>query len=230
MTAIAIFVKTPGLSPIKTRLASSIGQSQATELYRRCAAAVAEAAVDADVGPVYWAAAEPSRRIGEHWSDLPRLAQGEGGLGERMYRVLERLVDRHGSGLLLGADAPQIDPAHLQRAAAWLGRGVDSRVVGPARDGGFWTFGANHCPPLNRWTRVEYSRADTLSHFRDSIGDDAEWLDLPGLTDLDTADDLPMIGAELARLRRPLLRQRQLAELIAVEAEQTVRGIPVRRP
>ncbi|MDZ7790496.1 MAG: DUF2064 domain-containing protein [Xanthomonadales bacterium] len=213
MTAIAIFVKTPGISAVKTRLAATIGAERATDLYCRCAAAVAEAAREAAVGAVYWATAEPIERAGARWADLPLLDQGDGGLGERMFRVMAELVRRHGSGLLLGADAPQLDTAVLVTAARHLERDPPSRVIGPARDGGFWTFGANHVPGLPRWTRVPYSHPDTLTAFRKSIGDDTEWLDLPMLTDLDTAADMPRVAAELAALPHPLPRQKELMEL-----------------
>jgi len=214
MTAIAIFVKTPGISALKTRLAERIGQAQASDLYRNCAAAVADAASHAAVGPVYWATAEPPERVGGSWRDLPLLAQGEGGLGERMYRVLAELVARHRSGLLLGADAPQLDAAVLRRADEWLARDVPSRVVGPASDGGFWTFGANHVPPLPRWIRVPYSRPDTLLKFRQSLGDDSAWLDLPMLTDLDIADDMARVVAELAAIPHPLSGQTELMNML----------------
>jgi len=227
MTAIAIFVKTPGLSPLKTRLAQSIGQENATRIYRSCAAAVAEAASRAEVGPVYWATAEPPEQVDGRWQGLPLVGQGEGGLGERMHHIMAELVARHGSGLLLGADAPQLDPAVLRQADAWLAREVPSRIVGPARDGGFWTFGANHVPTLERWTSISYSRPDTLMFFRNSIGGDAEWLELPMLSDLDTAGDMARVAAELEQLPHPLPRQR---ELMAMLARQRMQDENPRRP
>ncbi len=210
MTAIAIFVKTPGLSALKTRLARSIGHKTATRLYLRCAGATAEVAQEADIGPVYWATAEAPESINGYWTDMPRLAQGKGSLGERMHRVLDDLVRRHGSGLLLGADAPQLHPAVLRQAGNWLHRDAARSVLGPASDGGFWTFGASHVPSVNRWTRVEYSRPDTLTQLSKSMGDDARWLELPTLTDLDTAEDLARVARELASLPNPLTRQREL--------------------
>jgi len=214
MTAVAIFVKTPGISAVKTRLAATVGAGSATALYRQCAAAVAEAALEAGIGAVYWATAEPLAELGKKWSDLPRLEQGSGGLGERMHRILGELIEHHGSGLLLGADAPQLDPSVLRKAAQWLRRDRASSVLGPATDGGFWTFGTNRMPPLSKWARVPYSRPDTLERFRNSIGDDAEWLDLPKLTDLDTADDMPCVAAELVALPRPLPKQTELMALL----------------
>lgn len=214
MSAIAIFVKTPGFSPVKTRLAEGAGKARAISIYRGCAAAVAEAASHAAVGPVYWATAEPPAQVREHWSGLSAIGQGRGSLGERMHHVLAELVGRHGSGLLLGADAPQINPVVLRQAGEWLGRGTPSRIVGPASDGGFWTFGANHVPDRARWIHVPYSRPDTLMLFRNALGTDADWLELPMLTDLDTADDMARVVAELAAIPHPLPRQTELMNML----------------
>ncbi len=217
MSAIAIFVKTPGLSPVKTRLADGIGEARAIELYRQCAAAVLAAARSASVGPVYWALAESTPEATRHWPEQAAIiAQGNGNLGQRMARVMNALVDRHGSGLLLGADAPQLETEQLQRADRWLGHKTRRNVIGPARDGGFWTFGSNHTVPMQRWTRVAYSRPDTLEQFVQSIGSETEWLKLPTLTDLDTAADLAAVVRELEQLRHPLPTQQALLKALAI--------------
>lgn len=203
MTAIAIFVKTPGLSPVKTRLAACSGQAWAEAWHIRAARAVAETARAAQVGPVYWAVAESAASAGSHWPDLPLLEQGHGGLGERMGSILEWLVTHHGSGLLLGADAPQFQPAWLERAHDWLAAPDARLCLGPARDGGFWTFGANRVPERERWNTVHYSQASTCKEFRQTMQDLGEWLTLPALSDLDQFDDLAVMISELKALERP---------------------------
>ncbi len=213
MSAIAIFVKTPGISPVKTRLARTIGPKRAEALYRRCAATVGEIAGNISEH-VYWALAEKPGDVASEWPGFEHLGQGGGSLGERMHRVLSELVSRHGSGLLLGADAPQIDPAELVRASAWLDTARPRHVIAPASDGGFWTIGGNHITAMERWTRVLYSRADTLSEFRRSLGNEAEWLELPTLTDLDTQEDMERVAAELRSLNQPLPSQVALAEAL----------------
>lgn len=215
MTAIAIFVKTPGISPVKTRLAETLGTSQAIGLYRLCTAAVESVAQAADVGPVYWALAEASPQAIAQWQGNTQLIeQGGGDLGQRMSRVMKTLVERHGSGLLLGGDAPQLERAELRRAADWLANPAPRNVIGPARDGGFWTFGANRTIPTQWWTRVAYSRPDTLEKFMQSMGNDSEWLRLPRLTDLDTAKDLVPLATELHHLHHPLPAQQQLIKAL----------------
>ncbi|NEZ05149.1 DUF2064 domain-containing protein [Wenzhouxiangella sp. XN201] len=213
MSAIAIFVKTPGRSPVKTRLARTIGPGRAESLYRRCAAAVAEVAGIA-AEHVYWALAEQPGDVASEWPGLAHLEQGQGSLGERMHRVFSELVTRHGSGFLLGADTPQLDPAELVRAAAWLDTDRPRHVIGPARDGGFWSIGGNHVTAMQQWTRVPYSRVDTLFEFRRSLGNESEWLELTNLTDLDTQEDMERVATELRSLNQPLPSQIALAQAL----------------
>jgi len=62
MHGIAIFVKTPGLSPIKTRLAAHVGIERALEIYRAsidCVRASVDLACSRVELSAYWAVAEP---------------------------------------------------------------------------------------------------------------------------------------------------------------------------
>lgn len=209
MSGLAIFVKTPGRSPVKTRLAAVCGQAWAEDWYRRAATAVAEAVTRAGVAG-YWAVAEPDAEA--EWPGLPVVPQGEGGLGERMARVHATLIARHGSGLLLGADAPQVSPLVLREAAAWLGTPAARLVLGPSHDGGFWLFGGNVAPPGAVWTEVRYSAPETARELRAALDPYGVWRVLPTLTDADRADDLPYVLAELLALPDPLPAQRALAD------------------
>jgi glycosyltransferase A (GT-A) superfamily protein (DUF2064 family) len=213
---LAIFVKTPGLSPIKTRLAAGLGATQAEACYRLSLAAVQEVAAAAQARDraitVYFAVAEEAAVDAPDWRALPCLAQRDGGLGERMAQVHGELVARHGAGLLIGADAAQIDPELLTRAAAWLAAGAPRLALGPARDGGFWLFGANRAIPRADWTSVAYSRAETATEFRAAMSRHGEWLELPQLTDFDRAGDAADVARELAALPAPLPAQRALLD------------------
>ena len=220
--ALAIFVKTPGRSPLKTRLANECGERYATEWYRRAAAAVASVAVEAQRRygvRAYWAVAEPDAL--DAWPDLPSIAQGEGGLGTRMARVHAGLVASHGFGLLLGADAPQLTVELLGEAIEWLvedelrGGGLAGDrprlALGPASDGGFWLFGSNVVPPLPAWTSVAYSTTTTAVDLRHAMHDLGEWRTLATLTDVDTATDLPMLRRALQALPESTPEQSALA-------------------
>ncbi len=210
--ALAIFVKTPGHSAVKSRLAADRGEGYAVDWYQRAAAAVASVVrpVQARHGlHAYWAVAEDSAL--DVWPGLPSIAQGEGGLGDRMARVHATLVARHGFGLLLGADAPQLTGASLSQAIDWLSASTPRVVLGPAHDGGFWLFGANVAPSLAAWTCVPYSAAHTARDLRLAMHNLGEWCTLETLTDADHASDLAAVQCALQMLGDPTSEQRALA-------------------
>ena len=211
--AAAIFVKTPGLSPLKTRLAAGIGAEAAEQWYRQAARAVAEALSGVPGLAVYWAIAESLPGATAAWPGLPHVEQGEGELGRRMGRVHTELLQRHDFALLLGADTPQLEPAEIRAAISWLAAAEPRLVMGPARDGGFWLIGANRAPAPADWLRQPCGRSDTAQGFVEAMRHLGAWRTLPALTDVDRPADLEAMLAEMSRLPRPLPAQLELAAL-----------------
>lgn len=209
---VAILVKTPGLSPVKTRLAAGLGTAAAERWHRLAAAAVAEIVSGIPGLTAYWAVAEPPAQAAGAWPDLPLLEQGEGELGERMGRVHAALLAQHDFALLLGADTPQLDARHLADAAAWLDAAEPRLAMGPASDGGFWLLGANRNPEPADWTSSPCGRDDTGRGFRTAMARHGQWCLLPVLTDVDEPADLAAMLAEMALLKRSSPAQARLAE------------------
>lgn len=217
--ALAIFVKTAGHSPVKSRLAAMHGAAFAEDFHALAARAVASVALRAQAAlgiTAYWAVAESTAL--DRWPGLPVIAQAQGGLGERMARVQAQLVARHGFGMLIGADAPQLSVGLLKQAHGWLAAPPSRLALGPAADGGFWLFGANLAPPLACWTHVEYSSADTARDFTASMKDLGQWHTLPTLTDADRSQDLPIVLKELQALPETTDEQRALAKWLGQHA------------
>ena len=214
---LAIFVKTPALSPVKTRLWPSIGQQQAIRLFEGSADAtrsvVARTMSHCSVQG-YWAVAEAAAVNQTRWTGLPTIAQGDGGLGERMAQVYNQLRLDHHAAVLIGADSPQLQASALQAAAEWLDSSEPRLVIGPAEDGGFWLFGGNVELSSTTWTQPEYSSADTEVGFRTAMDQYGEWLDLPTLRDLDRVDDIAVIADDLARLADPTEQQLTLLNVL----------------
>ncbi|MDR1989884.1 MAG: DUF2064 domain-containing protein [Acidobacteriaceae bacterium] len=209
MTAIAIFVKTPEVSPVKTRLAASIGNVAAQRFYLASAAAVASVVrrCGTALSP-YWAVAE---RETDAWSGFPAIWQGEGDLGERMERVYGELLAAHGSALLIGADIPQVTPALLTAAATAVHAGDAPYVIGPAKDGGFWLVGGRQPVPVAAWRETPYSQANTLDVFTRALRHAGKYTRLDTLTDADSLADVPELLRELADLESPTPEQIALA-------------------
>lgn len=219
----ALFVKTPGLSPVKTRLAARIGEPAATAFHLASSQSVAsmllQAAQATRLSP-YFAVAEAeamqsSCEAAACWHALPRLFQGEGSLGHRLHAIYSQVIDLHGFALAFGADAPQVQAEDFLSAAAWLADSKQPRfVLGPAADGGFWVFGGNRTLPESLWTSVEYSRADTGAHLLTRIRPLGEVMLLKTHHDVDEYDDLPVLAQALARLDHPTPAQKKLIDLV----------------
>jgi rSAM/selenodomain-associated transferase 1 len=213
--ALAIFVKTPGLSPVKTRLATRIGSSEAIRFYMLAAAATAAVVRSCElVLTAYWAVAETAPHARTTWQGFNQVGQGEGDLGARLHCVYSELQQRHGTVLLIGADSPQLTPSLLKHALAALDDPNQPFAIGRATDGGFWLFGGRQPIPRSVWDGVRYSQADTVIQLRGALAAFGGIATLPELTDVDDAADLPQLAAALSALHDPLPAQAELSSWV----------------
>lgn len=211
--ALAIFVKTPGLSPVKTRLATTLGTQRAIEFHRLAAAATAAVARQCQPELIpYWAVAEADPATRRTWLDFAHLWQGTGELGDRLHHVYRELQARHGHVLLIGADAPQLTPTLLRQALHALDQAENAFVLGPASDGGFWSFGGREPVDARVWRGVHYSRTDTAVQLRSALAEHGQIATLPALTDVDDSGDLPVLAKALTALPKPLPEQDALLQ------------------
>jgi glycosyltransferase A (GT-A) superfamily protein (DUF2064 family) len=141
-----------------------------------------------------------------------------------MAAVHRQLRLRHRGVVLIGADAPQIEPELLNRAADWLASDVDRLVLGRADDGGFWLFGSNRNVPEKAWMQTRYSTPDTAARFIEAMDPFGTWLELDCLRDIDTFADIAPVYARLAALERPTIEQRELAALLGEHIDDPEAG------
>ncbi len=205
--AVAIFVKTPGHSPIKTRLAATAGPEVAREFYRRAvdiveAVAAKAAAECGDLTP-YWAVAEREAVADPRWQSFATVWQGEGGLGSRLARVYAELRAVHEVVLLIGADSPLLTARDLRDARDAITQKGKPFVLGRALDGGFYLFGGREPVPTEAWKAVVYSAADTANQLLRQIRPLGAVAPLDVMPDVDAAEDLGALllaGVEEERL------------------------------
>ena len=140
---IVIIAKAPRPGYAKTRLIPALGAQGAAALAQKMLRHAVSIALNARVGPVELCAApdkeDPAWATLALPAELAWSDQGEGDLGERMARAALRTVHRGESVLLIGTDCPQMDTAHLQRAAASL-QSADACLT-PTLDGGYALLG-----------------------------------------------------------------------------------------
>jgi glycosyltransferase A (GT-A) superfamily protein (DUF2064 family) len=206
-TGIGIFTKTPGLSPIKTRLAREIGAPAAEQFYLlslKATEAIVWHACAKDSGLVAsWAIAEP-RFLPEFWNQFRKiqtavhqapegLPEGRDAppLGERLAHVYEQLHTLHGSVILMGADSPLLAPVDILHAAEDL-RAHRGFSMAPSADGGFVLFCGALGIPREAWARVAYSTPRAAQELEASLGQDTGQAcrKLPLGADVDTLEDL----------------------------------------
>lgn len=201
-TAIAVFVKTPGLSPLKTRLAVGIGNPAALAFYLLSVKAVQETIKNSPINP-YWAVAEAHGLGDPLWQDFQTLHTGEGNLGQRQHHIYATLLQNHAKVLLIGADAPQISASLLQQAIAALD--TSDFVVGPAHDGGYYLFGGRKPTAQSIWTSVPWSTSETRDKLEAALP--SKPVHLKSLTDVDTKADLSSVEAEMPQVLNKAQKQ-----------------------
>lgn len=181
-----VMVKEPRPGRVKTRLGAEIGMTEAARWFRRQSLSLLRRLRDPRWDIVLSVSPDREGLASRVWPlDLPRLAQGQGDLGLRMARALGAV---HGPVLLVGADIPGIEKAHVARAFRALGRAPS--VIGPAADGGFWLVGLRHPfrQPAGMFAGVRWSHPETLADTLPTLPQPVALIDQ--LSDVDTASDL----------------------------------------
>lgn len=184
-TAIAIFVKTPGLSPLKTRLAKGVGEENAMAFYHLSLKAI-EKVIQQSKAQGYWAVGEKEGLENRLWQSLTHLHTGDGDLGQRQHHIYETLLKEHDKVLLIGADAPQITPNLINEAMKTLEN--NGFVIGPTHDGGYYLFGGTKPLEQSVWNNVTWSVETTREELEEKLPEQSHHLKL--LTDVDEKEDL----------------------------------------
>ena len=208
-SAAAVFVKTLGMTPLKTRLAKGCGEEKAHEFYRKSCASLKELLINEPSLKGFWSVAEGEAAF-DKWTELETMGQGSGDLGDRLHYVYQNLRQNYEKAYLLGADSPQISSQIFSASEDKLAH--HDFVIGPARDGGFYLFAGRKTIPEPIWTSVAYSAKSTakdLAKSLESIGTVA-WLG--ALQDIDETKDIKQLIVELETLASQALPKQ--AELL----------------
>jgi len=206
-TAVAVFVKTPSLSPVKTRLSATIGKPKAEAFYLLSLKAVAKTLRNVAVKPI-WAVGEKEALNDPLWEEFEVLHTGEGDLGNRQHHIYQSLLKRYDKVLLMGSDSPQLCPIIFQDAITALDQ--HDFVIGPARDGGYYLFGGRLGLMEQNWTAVPWSVNCTREKLEAELPSKAFHLKM--LTDVDHQEDLEQILQEMPEQMSD--EQKQLVEWI----------------
>lgn len=195
---IIVMAKAPLAGLAKTRLIPALGAAGAAGLAARLLRRTAKAALSAGLGPVDLCCTpdpgDPSFGVVADLAGMSLSDQGEGDLGARMDRALNRWLTLRGRALLIGTDAPALD-ANVLRAAALALDGHDAVFV-PAFDGGYVLVGLRRsAAPI--FADMAWSSATVMMHTRQRLVR-AGWrhLELAAVADIDEPADLRWLPPE----------------------------------
>lgn len=150
MTRIIIFAKAPQPGFAKTRLIPALGQVGAARLARRMLEETLCSAIEAEIGQVELCTtpeiASPSWLGVNIPSRVKISTQGDGDLGARLARAVQRGIENGGSVLLIGTDCVEMSALLLREAAAALKHNV--AVIHATTDGGYALLGLTRFHPL----------------------------------------------------------------------------------
>jgi uncharacterized protein len=194
--AVAILAKAPLPGFAKTRLAPALGANGAAALQARLIERAVDTARAANIGPItLWAAPDQDHPAFQTLAALfgVKLArQPDGDLGARMLAAIETV---RGPTIVIGADCPALQPAHLRAAAEALAGGVDVVVV-PVEDGGYALIGMREPQPA-LFNDMAWSTAGVMAETRRRLTRlSLSWREPARLWDVDLPEDVERLKRE----------------------------------
>lgn len=194
-----IFVKNPELGKAKTRLAATIGDEAALEVYKRLLQKTMEITCGLTQDKtVFYNQFIDSQDLwhSEHYS---KKLQIKGNLGEKMHHAFEWAFDEgYKDVCIIGSDCFDLSEQIIDRAFQTLRQ--NDAVIGPSEDGGYYLLGLSKFLPevfSNKKWSTESVCDDTVQDFK-KAGYSFETIDT--LNDIDTEKDLGPWAADLINL------------------------------
>jgi rSAM/selenodomain-associated transferase 1 len=200
--AVAVMARVPGAAPVKSRLHAALTAARATELYRcfLLDRLDALAAVPGVAPVVAFTPPEARARMAALLPPQFGLVAQEGlGLSERLTRLFARLLAAgYPAALAMDSDSPTLPMAYVAEAARTLAADEADVVMGPSDDGGYYLIGLR-APRPALFADVPWSTPAVLEvTVARARGLGLRVRLLPRWYDVDTADDLRRLRAEVA--------------------------------
>lgn len=183
---IIVFVKNIKLGKVKTRLAKTIGNQAAFEVYSELVKITEKATQNITTDKrIYFSDAV----IDSKWNNNYKTVQKGENLGERMKNAfIKGFEDGYEKIVLIGSDLPDIKATHIENGLFALKE--KDTVFGPAIDGGYYLIGMTklHDSVFNNkpWSQSNLLKV-TLEELKQN---DISFGMLEPLNDIDTFEDL----------------------------------------
>ncbi len=185
--ALIIFAKNPISGNVKTRLAISIGEKKALEIYNQLLEIVFQYTVDLSCDKiVYWDGGLPihhpfDKKIYFHKEQV------SGDLGIKMKSAFKEEFKLYNKICIIGSDSVELTKEIIQTAFDSLTK--TDIVIGPAFDGGYYLLGMNELHE-SLFEEIQWSTDKVLNQTYKKIQNlSLSFTSLQTLSDIDTVED-----------------------------------------
>lgn len=188
--ALIVFMKNPIPGKVKSRLAATIGNEHALNVYLSLLNYTKAYLSNIDID-IYWYINEsPDSKFADSFfteQDQIKIQKGDS-LGQKMSNAFEELFEKgFASSCIIGTDCPYINEQSIEEAFVELS--TADFVIGPAKDGGYYLLGMNQFEP-NLFTEIEWSTDNVFQKTVLKIQDlKKTYSALATLSDIDNEDD-----------------------------------------
>jgi len=185
--ALIIFTRNPELGKVKTRLATTIGDAAALEVYHKLLEHTVDITQTLKVDKFVFYSEQIQEN--DHWDTTIYYKELQKGtnLGERMHHAFELLFKKgYRQIIIVGSDIFELTTKNIQEA--FTGLDTANFVVGPALDGGYYLLGMN---TLNKslFEHKKWGTSTVLKATLKNLAHEKVAL-LATKNDIDTYDDL----------------------------------------
>lgn len=184
-----ILVKNPALGKAKTRLAATIGDNKALDIYKLLLQKTREETANLNADKIVYYSDFIDKN--DLWTNevFDKALQNSGDLGLRIQTAFENAFNNgYQRVCIIGSDCYDLTDQHLKSAFDALHN--NDGVIGPAVDGGYYLLGmSTYTPDLFRgknWS-TDTVATDTINDFQ---ANSMPYHTLPTLNDIDTEADL----------------------------------------
>ncbi len=186
-----IFVKNPVPGKAKTRLAASIGDQKALDIYKFLLSYTAYIASEVESTRTVYYSSYIEKNDMFSPNQFHKSIQSDGDLGVKMNEAFDYSFHQgYSKNVIIGSDCYELNHDIIKGAFQMLDE--KDFVIGPAADGGYYLLGMKQKEPAifqNKHWSSSRLYADTLIDF-EAFG--YSYHELPTLSDIDYIEDLPV--------------------------------------
>ena len=181
-----VFCKNPVLGKVKTRLAASIGEQKALDIYQALLQKTAQVLFDVAIEiQLYYSSYIDDNDIFQKNSITKKVQSGDD-LGIRMANAFNEGFSTHSPIVIIGTDLWTLNVLDIQKAFEALK--THKTVIGPSADGGYYLLGLQEFIP-NLFEEKKWGSPTVLTDTLNDLKKEDVYL-LEEKNDIDTYNDL----------------------------------------